>query len=491
MDRWEGSLLIQPIILAGGSGSRLWPASRQSDPKQLLTLTSPHSLLQETAMRLRGFEAAPTAAQVVVVTNDELRFVVADQLRSIGIDAPRIVLEPVGRNTAPALTLAALLLADAEVDPVLLVMASDHLIRNVPAFHTAVAEGAAQAEAGLLVTFGVSPERAETGYGYIQVGGAAPGATTARLLAGFAEKPDAATADSYLASGDYLWNSGMFMMKRSVWLSAIGRHRPQIVAACRAAIAGAKRDDMFVRVDKEAFAACPSDSIDYAVMEELEPSSVAAQAVVVPLAAGWSDIGGWEALWAVSPKDQSGNVVRGEVVLEDTRDSLVHAGSRLVAVLGGADLVVVETVDAVLVARKEKTHDLKKLVARVRDVNESLTLAHRRVHRPWGRFESLASADRFQVKHIVVEPGAGLSLQLHKHRAEHWVVVRGVAEVTCGDKVFRLVEDESTYVPLGTPHRLSNPGTEPLEIIEVQSGDYLGEDDIVRLEDRYGRLDGG
>ena len=483
-------MLIQPIILAGGSGTRLWPASRQSDPKQLLALTSPYSLLQETAMRLRGFAAAPTTSQIVVVTNDEYRFVVADQLRSIGIGAPRIVLEPVGRNTAPALTLAALLLADAERDPVMLIMASDHLIKDIHAFHTAVAEGAGQAEAGLLVTFGIVPERAETGYGYIRIGEAASGAKTARSLAGFAEKPDAATAERYLADGDHLWNSGMFMIKRSVWLSAIEQHRPEIVAACRAAVAGARVDGLFVRVDKAAFAACPSDSIDYAVMEELDLSSATPQAVVVPLDAGWSDIGAWEALWAVSSKDESGNAIRGEVVLEDTRDSLVHAGSRLVAVLGGEDLVVVETADAVLVARKDKTRDLKMLVARVRERNESLTITHRRVHRPWGRFESLASGERFQVKHIVVEPGAGLSLQLHKHRAEHWVVVQGVAEVTCGDRVFRLGEDESTYIPVGTPHRLVNPGTEPLEIIEVQSGDYLGEDDIIRLEDRYGRLEG-
>ncbi|MFH0917406.1 MAG: mannose-1-phosphate guanylyltransferase/mannose-6-phosphate isomerase [bacterium] len=484
-------MTIQPIILAGGSGTRLWPASRQSHPKQLLALTGPYSLLQETAMRLRGFADAPTAAQMMVVTNEEYRFVVADQLRAIGVSAPRIVLEPVGRNTAPALTLAALVLADVDSDPTLLIMASDHLIKDIPAFHAAVAEGARQAEAGLLVTFGIVPDRAETGYGYIRVGGPAPGASTARLLAGFTEKPDAATAERYLAGGDHLWNSGLFMMKRSVWLAAIDRHRPAIGAASRAAIVGAEVDGRFVRVDKAAFAACPSESIDYAVMEELDLSSTSAQAVVVPLDCGWSDIGAWDALWAVSPKDDAGNVTRGEVILEDTRDSLVHADSRLVTVLGGNDLVVVETADAVLVARKERTQDLKKLVARVHDKDEGLTLYHRRVHRPWGRFDSIDTGQRFQVKHIVVDPGASLSLQFHEHRAEHWVVVRGIAEVTCGDKVFRLGEDESTYVPRGTPHRLSNPGTEPLEIIEVQSGHYLGEDDIIRLEDHYGRLDRG
>jgi mannose-1-phosphate guanylyltransferase/mannose-6-phosphate isomerase len=490
-------LAIRPVILAGGSGTRLWPASRQSYPKQLLALTGPYSLLQETAVRLRGFTAAPVAPDPLVVTNEEYRFIVLDQLQKVGIGRPSIVLEPVGRNTAPALTLAALLLADSEDDPILLIMASDHLIQDVPAFHAAVAEGAELAEEGLLVTFGIVPVRPETGYGYIRVGDPAPGAATARVLAGFTEKPDAATARRYLAAGDYLWNSGIFMMKRSVWLTALEKHRPEIVSACRAAIAGAKIDGLFVHLDKAAFTACPSDSIDYAVMEGLGSSVAAAapaapataQAVVVPLDAGWSDIGAWAALWAVSPKDDSGNVTRGDVVLEDTRDTLVHAESRLVTILGGADLVVIDTADALLVADKERTHDLKRLVARVHDRNEGLTVVHRKTHRPWGYFESIDNGERFQVKHIVVHPGASLSLQLHEHRAEHWVVVSGIAEVTCGDKVFRLGEDESTYVPRGAPHRLTNPGTEPLEIIEVQSGDYLGEDDIVRLEDRYGRLD--
>jgi mannose-1-phosphate guanylyltransferase/mannose-6-phosphate isomerase len=482
-------LIIQPIILAGGSGTRLWPASRQNYPKQLLALTSPYSLLQETALRLRDFVATPTAARTVVVTNEEYRFVIADQLQAIGLATPRIVVEPVGRNTAPALTLAALALPRDEDDPILLIMASDHLIKDVPAFQRAVAEGARQAETGLLVTFGIAPERPETGYGYIRVGEPMTGTDAVRRLAGFTEKPDLPTAERYVAGGDHLWNSGMFMMKRSVWLAAIDRHRPEIVAACRAALTGAKTDGLFVHVDSAAFAECPSESIDYAVMEELDPSADSAQAAVVLLDCGWSDIGAWDALWAVSSKDGAGNVARGDVILEDTRDSLVHADARLVAVIGGENLVVVETADAVLVARKDKTHDLKKLVARVHAKNESITLYHRRVHRPWGHFESIDSGARFQVKRIVVDAGASLSLQLHQHRAEHWVVVRGMAEVTCGDQVFRLGEDESTYVPLGTPHRLSNPGTEPLEIIEVQSGDYLGEDDIIRLEDRYGRLD--
>ncbi len=483
-------MIIRPVILAGGSGTRLWPASRQCHPKQLLALTGPCSLLQETATRLRGFPEG-TVVDPVVVTNDDYRFMVVDQLREIGVDAPQVILEPVGRNTAPALTLAALLPTDPEDDPILLTMPSDHLIGNISAFHAAVAEGAEQAEAGMVVTFGVIPDRPETGYGYIRVGQPAPRAATARVLAGFEEKPDLEIAEGYVAGADHLWNSGIFMMRRSVWLAALEQHRPAIGAACRKAIAGARTDGPFVRLDRAAFAECPSESIDYAVMEELGTSAAVTQAVVVPLDAGWSDVGSWQAIWAVSAKDESGNTTRGEVVLEDTRNTLVHADSRLVAVLGGEDLVVVETADAVLVAGKEKAADLKRLVARVQEMDPDLTLNHRQVQRPWGRFESIDSGERFQVKHIVVNPRASLSLQYHRRRAEHWVVVHGIAEVTCGNRVFRLTADESTYVPLGTPHRLANPGPGPLEIIEVQSGEYLGEDDIVRLEDDYGRLDLG
>jgi len=484
-------LTIQPIILAGGSGTRLWPASRQSHPKQLLALTGPLTLLQETALRLRGF-AAPgplknaVAPNPIVVTNEEYRFIVADQLREVEVANPLVILEPVGRNTAPALTLAALLCSNPESDPVLMVMASDHFVTDLPAFHAAVAEGAEQADAGLLVTFGIVPDRPETGYGYIRTGGPSPDAHSARVLAAFVEKPGTEAAQRYLDEGSYLWNSGIFMMKRSVWLNALERFRPEIAAACRAAVAQAKADRVFMRVDKEAFVACPSDSIDYAVMEKLPPG----EAVAVPLDCGWSDVGGWGALWAVCDKDGDGNVAKGNVILEDTRGSLVHSDSRLVTVLGADDLVVVETPDAVLVAPKDKTNDLKALVTRVRGHDEALTVFHRKIFRPWGKFDSVDSGDRFQVKRITVSPGASLSLQLHHQRAEHWVVVRGVAEVTCGEKVFRLNEDESTYVPVNTAHRLSNPGMEPLEIIEVQSGDYLGEDDIVRLEDNYGRMDG-
>ena len=478
---------IQPIILAGGSGTRLWPASRQNYPKQLLALAGTRSLLQETALRLRGVPSSFEMSDPMVVTNEEYRFLVADQLLDLGIEAPRVVLEPVGRNTAPALTLAALLIDHPTRDPLMLVMPADHLIADLPAFQTAIEEAALLAEADMIVTFGIVPDRAETGYGYIRVGEPIEGATTARRLAGFREKPDAATAELLIADKMHLWNSGIFMVKRSLWLAAIEAGRPDIAAACRAALAGVSTDRLFIRVDRDTFSSCPSDSIDYAVLEKLDHLGLSIGAAVVPLDVGWSDVGAWDALWAVSAKDSLGNVIRGDVVLEDTRNSLVFSDSRLVAVLGCDDVVVVETADATLVARKDKTADLKKLVTKIQETNLELTLNHRRVHRPWGRFESLDKGERFQVKRIVVKPGAGLSLQLHQHRAEHWVVVSGLADVTRGEEKFRLVQNESTYIPLGTPHRVENPGPELLEIIEVQSGDYLGEDDIVRLEDRYGR----
>jgi mannose-1-phosphate guanylyltransferase/mannose-6-phosphate isomerase len=552
--------IIQPVILAGGSGARLWPASRQSHPKQLLVLTGSQTMLQQTALRLQGFAHAPLAQRPLLITNEDYRFIVADQLAQVGISDCRIVLEPVARNTAPALTVAALLVregADAS-DPILLVMPSDHLIADLAAFHLALAEGAEQAAAGAVVVFGVTPTTPETGYGYIRTGETLSGAGgllksdasppgcdghvrekdaesvdssaiyatedtlsrrpvrsggrgfafqqppgTARALAAFTEKPDTATARRYLAEGGYLWNSGMFMVRASVWLAAIDQCRPDIGAACGAAVAGAHADGVFVRLDKTAFAACASESIDYAVMEHLgrqceAPSTgagAAAQAApfrgaVIPLIAGWSDLGAWDAVWAASPKDEAGNVIRGNVIVEEGRGSLVQAQSRLVAALGIEDLAIIETADAVLVAKRDRTADLKKLVDRVAAHDKGVTQIHRRVYRPWGWYESIDQGPRFQVKRLMVAPGASMSLQYHQHRAEHWVVVTGVAEVTCDGRVFRLEENAFTYVPPLAPHRLANPGVEPVEIIEVQSGDYLGEDDIVRLEDNYGRIEG-
>ena len=502
--------IIQPVILAGGSGTRLWPASRQSHPKQLLVLTGDQTMLQQTALRLQGFAHARLADSPLLVTNEDYRFIVADQLARVGIADCRIVLEPVGRNTAPALTVAALLAREGAdpADPILLVMPSDHLIADLGAFHQALAEGAEQAAAGVVVALGITPLTPETGYGYIRTGEALPGATTARTLAAFTEKPDADTAGRYLAEGGYLWNSGMFMVRASVWLAAIERFLPDIAAACRTAVADARTDGVFIRLSKAAFSACPSESIDYAVMEKLgqeahgeeqpaapgphagaAPQEQAFRAAVIPLAAGWSDLGAWDAVWAASPKDEAGNVVRGNVVVEEARNNLVQAQSRLVAALGIQDLAIIETADAVLVAKRDKTADLKKLVDRLAVHDKSVTQIHRRVYRPWGWYESIDQGPRFQVKRLMVAPGASLSLQYHQHRAEHWVVVSGVAEVTCDGRVFRLQENESTYVPARAAHRLANPGTEPVEIVEVQSGDYLGEDDIVRLEDDYGRIE--
>lgn len=495
--------MIQPVILAGGSGTRLWPASRQSHPKQLLALTGSQTMLQQTALRLQGFAHARLAAGPLLVTNEEYRFIIADQLAQVGVSDCRIVLEPVGRNTAPALAVAALLAPGAaaldagetgcgDSDPILLVMPSDHLIADIPAFHQALAEGAEQAAAGAIVVFGVVPTSPETGYGYVRTGAQLENGVTARALAGFAEKPDAETARRYLADG-YLWNSGMFMVKSSVWIQAIEQCRPDIAAACRAAVAGARTEGVFVRLSKTAFAGCPAESIDYAVMERLGREAEAApgslRGVVIPLAAGWSDLGAWDAVWVASPKDEAGNVIRGNVIVEEGRGNFLEANSRLVAALGVEDLAVIETADAVLVAKRDRTADLKKLVNRLGIHDASVTRFHRRVYRPWGWYESIDQGPRFQVKRLMVAPGASMSLQYHRHRAEHWVVVSGVAEVTCDGRVFRLEENQSTYVARSSPHRLSNPGSEPVEIIEVQSGDYLGEDDIVRLQDDYGRIE--
>ncbi len=477
---------IHPVILSGGSGTRLWPLSREQYPKQLLELTGSLTLLQATLSRLNGLAYPGGVSSPTVVCNEEHRFITAEQLRALGHAAPSILLEPCGRNTAPALTLAALAAGQGGADPILLVMPADHVIPDVTAFQEIVLRGAESACAGNMVTFGIVPSRAETGYGYIKLG-AARGAH-AFEIAGFVEKPSIAVAESYVSSKQYLWNSGLFMMRASLWLKAIDRFQPRILQACRAALDQGRRDSDFRRIDITEFTACPSDSIDYAVMEKLAGAQdLGIAGIVIPMATGWSDVGAWDALWALVPKDDAGNAVQGDVCVVDSKDNLIFAQSRLVACVGIERMVVVETADAVLVARRDATQDVKQIVARLKADQRSEVSAHRKVHRPWGHYDFVDSGERFQVKRIVVNPGASLSLQLHHHRAEHWVVVKGVAKVTRGDEILTLSENQSTYIPIGTRHRLENPGETPLEIIEIQSGGYLGEDDIVRFDDNYGR----
>lgn len=466
---------IYPVIMAGGSGSRLWPLSRQLNPKQFLPLADGmQSMLQATIQRLQGLDVALPR----LICNEQHRFLAAEQLRQLGMEQVNILLEPVGRNTAPAIALAALQ-ADSEVeDPVLLVLAADHLIQDVPAFHASIQAALPLACAGKLVTFGIVPTHPETGYGYIEKG---ESVDDGFAVSRFVEKPDLATAADYLASGDYFWNSGMFMFRASRYLKELERFRPAIVTACHEALAGGTQDMHFTRVDAEAFAACPDDSIDYAVMERT------ADAVMVPLDAGWSDIGSWSALWDVSAKDADGNVFKGDVLSERSRNSYIHADHRLVAAVGVEDLVIVETKDAVLVTRKSQAQDVKKIVEQLKNGQRHEHANHREVYRPWGVYDSVDNGHRYQVKRITVNPGAKLSVQMHHHRAEHWVVVSGTAKVTNGDKTYLVTENQSTYIPIGQVHSLENPGVIPLELIEVQSGSYLGEDDIVRFEDKYGR----
>ena len=475
---------LLPVILSGGSGTRLWPLSREKYPKQLLPLVGDESMLQATVRRLDGMAGV---LDPLFVCNEEHRFVVAEQSRMLG-KRGTVLLEPIGRNTAPALTLAALHASRDGGDPVLVVMPADHVILQPAAFQAAVTQAAALAEAGFAATFGITPDCPETGYGYIQRGPVLEGDTSACVLARFVEKPDRATAQAYLDAGDYLWNSGIFVLKASVWLDALAQCRPDILAACRTAMAGTNADGDFVRVDKESFAACPADSIDYAVMERLTGNVPGLpKGAVIPLSAGWSDVGAWDSLWKVLAKDESGNASRGDVLLENCRNTLAIAEGRLVTCVGVSNLVVVETDDAVLVAHHDATQDVKKIVDRLKEAKRSVAQWHRKVHRPWGWYDGVDAGDRFQVKRISVKPGASLSLQMHHHRAEHWIVVRGTAQVTRGDEVFLVSENQSTYIPLGTRHRLENPGKVDLEMIEVQSGSYLGEDDIVRFEDTYGR----
>jgi len=469
---------VWPVVMAGGSGTRLWPLSRSGFPKQFLVLGGgTQSLFQQAVGRLMALAGDGVAVDApVVVGNEEHRFMVLDQLRDLGVAPGAVLLEPMGRNTAPAVTLAALQAQEAGADPVLVVTPADQTVTDEAAFTAALRRAVALAAEGAIVILGIQPDRPETGYGYIRADGA--------KVAQFVEKPDLATAQKYLAQGGYFWNAGMFVLRASVWLAALERFRPDIASACRTAFAAHRNDGVFIRPDKAAFAAVPSESVDYAVMERC-PGVLDIR--MEPLAAGWNDLGAWEAVWQVSPKDAAGNATVGDAILQDSRNTLVHATSRLVSVIGLDDVVVVETPDAVLVARRERSQDVKNVVNQLGREQRGEHALHRKVHRPWGWYDSIDHGPRDQVKRIMVKPGASLSLQMHHHRAEHWIVVTGTAEVTVGDKVILLAENQSTYIPLGEKHRLRNPGKVPLELIEVQSGSYLGEDDIVRFEDTYGR----
>jgi len=464
---------LQPVLLSGGSGTRLWPLSREAYPKQFLPLAGHDTMLQATWQRVADIAGAAP----IVVANEEHRFLVAEQLRQIGAPTPSILLEPVGRNTAPAIAAAALQAMSGGDDPLLLVLPSDHVVRDAAAFRAAVAEASVAAEQGALVTFGIVPTGPETAFGYIHATGADPGV---RIVERFVEKPDAATAQSYLDLGGYYWNSGMFLFRASRYLQELERFRPDMLAATRTAWEQASHDGDFIRLDRDAFAACPADSIDYAVMERTDTAQV------LPVDIGWNDVGSWSALWDVARRDADGNATLGDVIAIDSRNSYVHA-RRLVALVGVDDLVVVDTDDAVLVARKDRVQQVKDVVARLKREQRSHAALHREVHRPWGSYDSVDVGPRFQVKRIKVKPGARLSLQSHTQRAEHWIVVSGIARVTRDNDVFDLHANQSTYIPIGAKHRLENPGSEMLELIEVQSGDYLGEDDIVRYDDVYGR----
>ncbi|MEK6736913.1 MAG: mannose-1-phosphate guanylyltransferase/mannose-6-phosphate isomerase, partial [Pseudomonadota bacterium] len=467
-------------------GTRLWPLSREKHPKQLLSLITEDSLLQATVRRMDGLDQI-AVKDPIIVCNEEYRFVIAEQLRVIHRKGT-ILLEPLGRNTAPALTIAALSALEKDEDPVLLVMPSDHVIVDTVTFQEAVCQGMQLAADSHVITFGIQPDAPETGYGYIQ-SGEKLAEHNAYYFARFVEKPDHINAQAYLDTGSYLWNSGLFMLRASVWLSAIGVCRPDILKACRAAWEQGSVDGDFNRVDKNIFEQCPSDSIDYAVMEHIATDRNAQLpiGIVIPLSAGWSDVGAWDSLWQVLPKDNAGNVTQGDVLLHDCTNTLAISENRLVACVGVEDMVIVETSDAILVVHKSRTQDVKKIVDNLKHKGRSEGHLHRKVFRPWGWYDGVDFGERFQVKRIVVKPGAALSLQMHHHRTEHWIVVRGTAKVTRGDTSFLVSENESTFIPVGTRHRLENPGCVPLEMIEVQSGSYLGEDDIVRFEDVYGR----
>ena len=481
---------VTPVILCGGSGSRLWPLSRSSYPKQFIALTGNNSLFQQAIERVHAIAGDQISiGKTLIVTNEEHRFLALEQLREMpGVD-PMLILEPVGRNTAPALTLAAMAsLADGQ-DTVLVVTPSDHAVQNLPVFQDTLARCVQAAQSGAIVTLGVPPLKPETGYGYIKATSETaltPGPLGDMQVERFAEKPNIETAIAYVASGDYYWNSGLFVVKASTWVNAIQSFRPDIEVACRKAWLAKTSEYKFERPDTVSFLAIPSDSIDYAVIEKCPGSSF--QIKTIPLNAGWSDLGAWDAVWDLGEKDAKGNVVQGDTLLSGTDNTLVFASSRLVSAVGVQDLVIVETPDAVLVSHRERSQEVKDIVQALTHQKRLEHSLHRKVHRPWGWYDSLDESERFKVKRILVNPGASLSLQKHHHRAEHWIVVRGMADVTCDGQILRLTENQSTYIPLGAIHRLANPGDTPLEVIEVQTGTYLGEDDIVRFEDTYGRV---
>ncbi len=472
--------MIIPVILAGGSGTRLWPLSRKHYPKQLLGLVDENTMLQNTVKRLVSIDnmSAP-----IVICNENHRFMVAEQLLEMGTSESQIVLEPVGRNTAPALAVAALKAQELDPEAVIMVLPADHHIENVSALHEAIAEGYSLAQQNYMITFGIVPDAPETGYGYIKKGASITDRSESGAvgIAEFVEKPDLETAKQYISTGMYCWNSGMFMFKASQVLAELEKFVPEIVTACKAAVDDGVEDLDFYRLDKDAFEKCPEDSIDYAVMEKTDKGAM------IPLSAGWNDLGSWDALWQAGSKDASGNVLRGDILTHDVKDSFLHAESRMIAAVGLEGHVVVETSDAVLIAPRNRVQEVKKIVTQLKSVMREEADIHKKVYRPWGAYEGVDLSDNFQVKRITVKPGARLSLQKHFHRAEHWVVVKGTAIVTKGDTEFVLKEDESTYIPLGVVHRLENPGKIDLELIEVQSGSYLGEDDIVRFDDVYGR----
>ncbi len=471
-----------PVVMSGGSGTRLWPLSRKQKPKQFLPLVNNHTMFENTLLRLNGISNIQSP---IVVCNEDHRFMVAEQLKELAISNGIIALEPEGRNTAPAIAaaaFAALSHISDDSDPLLLVLAADHEITDLVAFHQAVAHAEQAALSGALVTFGIVPSSAHSGYGYIKAN-KENDADTSFPVDKFVEKPDLATAEKYVASGDYYWNSGMFMFKASVLLGELEKYSPEIIAACKAAVENANIDLDFLRLDKEAFAKSPSDSIDYALMEKTD------KAMVVPLDAGWSDVGAWSSLWEISSKDEFNNVTKGDVITESVNNSYIHSENKLVSVIGLDDVVVVETDDAVMVAHKDRAQDVKAIADQLKALGRDEINNHRKVYRPWGYYDSIDAGSRFQVKRIVVKPGEKLSVQMHHHRAEHWIVVSGTASVTNGEKTFLVSENQSTYIPIGEIHALENPGAIPLEMIEVQSGSYLGEDDIVRFDDRYGRSD--